>query len=240
MIKFENLTKKFDNNVVLDSVNGEVKKGKIVALLGPSGSGKSTLLRCMNLLEEAQEGHILIGGIDILDPKCDIRKVRENIGMVFQHFHLFPNMTVLENIAFAPKKVLGHSDAQANQKAQELLQQVDLADKASAYPARLSGGQKQRVAIARSLAMNPDIMLFDEPTSSLDPEMVKEVLDVIKSLAKKKMTMLIVTHEMKFAREIADEIWFLDQGRIVEKSAPEKFFTKPKSKRAQEFLARVL
>ena len=240
MIKFQNLSKSFSGNAVLKNVSGEVREGKIVALLGPSGSGKSTLLRCMNLLERPEKGEILISGTNILNGKCDIRQVRENIGMVFQHFHLFPNMTVLENIAFAPQKVLKKPGDEAQQIARDLLESVGLSDKADVYPAKLSGGQKQRVAIARSLAMNPEIMLFDEPTSALDPEMVKEVLDVIKALSQKKMTMLIVTHEMQFAREIADEIWFLDGCTIVERAAPEVFFTKPSSKRAQEFLQKVL
>ena len=240
MIKFKNLTKSFSGHTVLNGVEGHVKQGSIVALLGPSGSGKSTLLRCMNLLEHPESGEIFISQNNILDKKCDIRHVRENIGMVFQHFHLFPTMTVLENIAFAPQQVLGKSQEEAQRIALELLGRVNLSDKADAYPARLSGGQKQRVAIARSLAMNPKVMLFDEPTSALDPEMVKEVLEVIQSLAKSKMTMLIVTHEMQFAREIADEIWFLDEGDIVERAAPELFFTNPSSKRAKAFLDKVL
>lgn len=240
MIKFKNLTKIFSGQKVLNGVEGHVKKGSIVALLGPSGSGKSTLLRCLNLLERPEEGEVTISQTNILDKTCDIRQVRENIGMVFQHFHLFPNMTVLDNIAFAPRQVLNKSQDEAHEIAMTLLKRVDLSEKADAYPSRLSGGQKQRVAIARSLAMNPNVMLFDEPTSALDPEMVKEVLDVIQSLAKSNMTMLIVTHEMQFAREIADEIWFLDGGDIVERATPELFFTKPSSKRAQTFLDKVL
>ncbi|NCP62997.1 MAG: amino acid ABC transporter ATP-binding protein [Alphaproteobacteria bacterium] len=240
MIKFNNLTKIFSGHKVLNGVDGYVKEGSIVALLGPSGSGKSTLLRCMNLLERPEKGEIFISQNSILDKKCDIRHARENIGMVFQHFHLFPNMTVLENIAFAPQQVLGKTKDEAHRIALDLLERVNLSDKADAYPARLSGGQKQRVAIARSLAMNPKVMLFDEPTSALDPEMVKEVLEVIQSLAKSKMTMLIVTHEMQFAREIADEIWFLDGGDIVERAVPELFFTAPSSKRAKAFLEKVL
>ena len=240
MIKFKNLTKIFSGQKVLNGVDGCVEEGSIVALLGPSGSGKSTLLRCMNLLDRPEGGEVFISQNNILDQKCDIRHVRENIGMVFQHFHLFPNMTVLENIAFAPRQVLGKTREEARQIAVDLLERVGLVEKADVYPARLSGGQKQRVAIARSLAMNPKVMLFDEPTSALDPEMVKEVLDVIQSLAKSKMTMLIVTHEMQFAREIADEIWFLDGGDIVERAAPEFFFTNPSSKRAKAFLEKVL
>ena len=237
MIEFKNLTKIFSGQKVLNGVEGHVGEGAIVALLGPSGSGKSTLLRCMNLLDRPEGGEVFISQANILDQKCDIRHVRENIGMVFQHFHLFPNMTVL---AFAPQQVLHKSQAEAHGIAVDLLERVGLSEKADAYPARLSGGQKQRVAIARSLAMNPKVMLFDEPTSALDPEMVKEVLDVIQSLAKDNMTMLIVTHEMQFAREIADEIWFLDEGDIVERAPPELFFTNPSSKRAKAFLDKVL
>ena len=240
MIKFDNIHKTFSGNVVLNSVQGDIKKGSIVALLGPSGSGKSTLLRCMNLLENPEKGVISIAGVNILDGKCDIRQVRENIGMVFQHFHLFPNMTVLENIAFSPEKVLKKTPEEARDIALHLLKRVDLLDKSDVYPSKLSGGQKQRVAIARSLAMEPEIMLFDEPTSALDPEMVQEVLEVIKALSSDNMTMLIVTHEMKFAKEIADEIWFLDGGEIVERASPDVFFTAPQSKRAQEFLTKVL
>ena len=240
MIKIQNLVKTFGDHVVLDHVSGDVKEGAVVALLGPSGSGKSTLLRCVNLLEQPQSGHIFIEGRDILAKKCDIRKVRENVGMVFQHFHLFPTMTVLENLIYAPCKVLKIKREVAIETAHALLERVGLQDKAAAYPSRLSGGQKQRVAIARSLAMNPSIMLFDEPTSALDPEMVKEVLDVIKGLAEERMTLIIVTHEMQFAREVADEIWFLDQGKILEKTPPEQFFTAPKTARAQDFLAKVL
>ncbi len=240
MIKFKNLSKSFSGHLVLKNLRGHVKEGSIVVLLGPSGSGKSTLLRCMNLLETPEEGCVFISGTNILDKKCDIRRARENIGMVFQHFYLFPNMTVLENIVFAPQNVLKKSQEEAYQISHDLLERIGLSHKADAYPSKLSGGQKQRVAIARSLAMNPKIMLFDEPTSSLDPEMVKEVLDVIKALSKDKMTMLIVTHEMQFAKEIADEIWFLDGGEIVERAVPETFFKNPTSKRAQEFLAKVL
>jgi polar amino acid transport system ATP-binding protein len=194
----------------------------------------------MNLLERPDGGAVYIDETNILDKNCDLRLMRETIGMVFQHFHLFPNMTVRENLTFAPQKVLGQSLVEANARAMKLLEHVGLLDKAEAYPSRLSGGQKQRVAIARSLAMNPSVMLFDEPTSALDPEMVKEVLDVIKALSKDKMTMLIVTHEMQFAREIADEIWFLDGGQILERAKPEAFFKAPQSSRAKEFLDKVL
>lgn len=240
MIRFQGLTKYFGKNTVLNQVEGHIAFGKVVALLGPSGSGKSTLLRCLNLLERPENGEILIKGQNILAPGCDIRRVREKMGMVFQLFHLFPNMTVRENITYAPRKVLGISAAQADALAHQLLVRVGLEDKAEAYPARLSGGQKQRVAIARALAMNPEVLLFDEPTSALDPEMVKEVLDVIKDLAHSDITILLVTHEMQFAREVADEIWFLDKGEILERSAPQDFFTKPRTPRAQDFLDKVL
>ena len=255
MIKFQNLTKSFGDHVVLKSVSGEIDHGKSVVLLGPSGSGKSTLLRCMNLLETPDSGQIELDGHPITGSKSAFAKVRHNIGMVFQHFHLFPHMTVLENITFAPRKVLGMKRKDAENQALDLLSRVGLVDKSDAYPSRLSGGQKQRIAIARSLAMNPKIMLFDEPTSALDPEMVHEVLDVIKSLNQdmsrdmnqnvagqgngQSMTMMIVTHEMNFAQDIADEIWFLDQGEIVEKTDAKKFFKAPTSKRAQAFLSKV-
>jgi len=240
VIKFEAVSKSFGSHKVLDHVSGSVAKGNVVALLGPSGSGKSTLLRCLNLLERPESGHIYIDGKDILHAKTDIRKLREKLGMVFQHFNLFPNMTVLENITYAPRKVLKQSPELAAKNGTLLLERVGLASKAAAYPSRLSGGQKQRVAIARALAMEPDVMLFDEPTSSLDPEMVKEVLDVIKDLVASHMTILIVTHEMQFAREVAHEIWFLDQGHIIEKASPKDFFTAPKTSRAREFLQKVL
>jgi ABC-type polar amino acid transport system ATPase subunit len=240
VIKFEALYKSFGDHLILNDVSGSINKGNVVALLGPSGSGKSTLLRCLNLLERPDSGHIYMGGQDLLNKETDIRKVREKVGMVFQHFHLFPNMTVLENITYAPRQVLKKSKDEANQNGLALLKRVGLDGKAEAYPARLSGGQKQRVAIARALAMKPDIMLFDEPTSSLDPEMVKEVLDVIKDLAISHMTIMIVTHEMQFAREVAHEIWFLDAGQIIEKANPADFFKTPKAPRAQEFLNKVL
>lgn len=240
MINVTNLTKTFGKHQVLRGISTEVEKGEVVALIGPSGSGKSTFLRCLNLLETPTSGTIVVDGIELTDRKADIARIRQRIGMVFQHFHLFPHMTVLDNITFAPIRVKGMSAEAARSKAHELLARVGLADKADSYPSRLSGGQKQRVAIARSLAMEPDIMLFDEPTSALDPEMVKEVLNVIRGLADTGMTMLIVTHEMKFAREAANTIYFLDNGLLVERATPEQFFTRPQSERAARFLEQVL
>lgn len=240
MIKIEDLTKSFGKHTVLKGITTTIEQGEVVALIGPSGSGKSTLLRCLNMLETPSSGAITIDGTVLTDPRTDITKVRQRIGMVFQHFHLFPHMTVIDNIMFAPMKVKQIAPNEAREKAQSLLERVGLADKASSYPSRLSGGQKQRVAIARSLAMEPDMMLFDEPTSALDPEMVKEVLAVIHDLAHTGMTMLIVTHEMKFAREAADTIYFLDDGKLVEKAAPQLFFTQPQSARAVKFLEQVL
>lgn len=240
MINIEHVSKSFGNLEVLHDISAEIAKGDVVAIIGPSGSGKSTLLRCMNLLEAPTKGHIYINDVDITAPRTDITKVRQNIGMVFQHFHLFPHMTVLENMMYAPVKVKKLTKDAARQKAVELLTRVGLAEKADAYPSQLSGGQKQRVAIARSLAMEPEYMLFDEPTSALDPEMVKEVLNVMKSLTHTGITMAIVTHEMAFAREVADQIWFLDGGRLVEKAAPDTFFTNPTSDRARQFLEQML
>ncbi|ALS29874.1 peptide ABC transporter ATP-binding protein [Paenibacillus sp. 32O-W] len=240
MINVEQLTKSFGKLEVLRGITTSVERGEVVAVIGPSGSGKSTFLRCLNMLETPSGGRIEIDGIEITDPKTDITKVRQRIGMVFQHFHLFPHMTVIDNIAFAPVKVKGLSREEARAKGLELLRRVGLEDKADVYPSRLSGGQKQRVAIARSLAMDPDVMLFDEPTSALDPEMVKEVLSVIRDLASSGMTMLIVTHEMKFAREAADTVYFLDGGLLIEKARPEEFFTRPQSERAARFLEQVL
>jgi len=240
VINVTNLTKAFGKTQVLKGISTQVDPGEVVALIGPSGSGKSTFLRCLNLLETPTSGTISINGVELTDPKTDIARVRQRIGMVFQHFHLFPHMTVLDNITFAPIEVKGLPVEAARAKARELLARVGLSDKADSYPSRLSGGQKQRVAIARSLAMEPEIMLFDEPTSALDPEMVKEVLNVIRSLAESGMTMLIVTHEMKFAREAADTIYFLDDGRLVERAAPERFFSRPQSERAARFLEQVL
>jgi ABC-type polar amino acid transport system ATPase subunit len=240
VIKVENLHKSFGKNEVLKGISTEIKEKEVIAVIGPSGSGKSTFLRCMNLLEEPTKGIITIGKDVVTDKKTNIMKVRENVGMVFQHFYLFPHKTVLENVTYAPINVQGISKKQAIEAADELLRKVGLFEKREEYPNRLSGGQKQRVAIARALAMNPSVMLFDEPTSALDPEMVKEVLEVIKSLADSGMTMVIVTHEMNFAREVADRILFLDGGQLVEDTPPAQFFTEPKSARAKDFLAKVL
>lgn len=240
MIKVNNLSKSFKKNKVLKNITTQIETGSVVAVVGPSGSGKSTFLRCLNALEEASDGQIWFNDQEITGSKLKLSKVREEIGMVFQHFHLFPHMTVMENITFAPIKVKGKSKEEAKQLAESLLEKVGLSEKAAAYPASLSGGQKQRVAIARALAMEPKAMLFDEPTSALDPEMVKEVLEVMKSLAGTGMTMIIVTHEMGFAKEVADRVLFLDEGLIVEDTTPAIFFTNPESPRAQEFLAKVL
>ncbi|CAH2466239.1 MULTISPECIES: amino acid ABC transporter ATP-binding protein [Bacillus] len=240
MIKIDNLHKSFGKNEVLKGITTTIEKGEVVAIIGPSGSGKSTFLRCMNVLEAATAGHIWIGTEEVTNPKTNIMHVRENVGMVFQHFHLFPHMTVLENITYAPINVKGVTKQEAEKKAEKLLEKVGLLDKKDAYPNRLSGGQKQRVAIARALAMEPEVMLFDEPTSALDPEMVKEVLEVMKSLVTTGMTMAIVTHEMGFAKEVADRVLFLDGGKLVEDSNPEEFFTAPKSDRAKEFLQKIL
>ncbi|MFB9326795.1 amino acid ABC transporter ATP-binding protein [Paenibacillus aurantiacus] len=240
MIKVEHLNKSYGKAAVLHDISTTVKRGEVVAIIGPSGSGKSTFLRCLNLLETPTSGSIAIDGTVLTDPNTDMGQVRQRIGMVFQHFHLFPHMTVIDNITFAPTRVKGLSKEEARAKGLKLLERVGLADKADVYPSKLSGGQKQRVAIARSLAMDPDIMLFDEPTSALDPEMVKEVLAVIRDLASSGMTMLIVTHEMKFAREASDTIYFLDGGRLIERADPETFFASPQSERAARFLEQVL
>lgn len=240
MIKIDNLHKSFGELDVLKGISTSIKDGEVVAIIGPSGSGKSTFLRCINLLETPTSGHIWINDQDITNKKTDIMKVRENVGMVFQHFHLFPHKTVLENLTYAPMKVKGKSKQEAEKKGLELLTQVGLAAKANEYPNRLSGGQKQRVAIARALAMEPEVMLFDEPTSALDPEMVKEVLDVMKSLADSGMTMAIVTHEMGFAREVADRVLFLDGGNLVEDAHPSQFFSNPSTTRAKDFLQKML
>jgi arginine/lysine/histidine transport system ATP-binding protein len=240
VIRVENLHKSFGKLNVLKGISTNIDEGAVVAIIGPSGSGKSTFLRCLNLLETPTSGRIWIGDQEITDPKTDIMKVRQYVGMVFQHFHLFPHKTVLENLTYAPMTVKGVSKQQAEELAKDLLKKVGLLEKADEYPNRLSGGQKQRVAIARALAMSPKVMLFDEPTSALDPEMVKEVLDVMKSLAHTGMTMCIVTHEMGFAREVADRVMFMDDGQLVEDAKPSEFFSSPKTKRAQEFLQKVL
>ena len=240
MIKVQNLNKKFGSILVLNDISATIKQGDVVSIIGPSGSGKSTFLRCLNLVEQPTSGTILINEIDLTAKGADIHKSRQQIGMVFQHFHLFPHLTVLENLTYAPIKVKGLKRAEANEQAKVLLSKVGLSDKAAAYPSSLSGGQKQRVAIARALAMEPELLLFDEPTSALDPEMVKEVLDVMKDLAKSGMTMVVVTHEMGFAREVADRVIFLDHGSLVEEGTPADFFANPKTDRARDFLEKVL
>ena len=240
MIEFRDVHKSFGDLEVLKGINLKIEKGQVVTLIGPSGSGKSTILRCLNLLERPTSGTVLIEGTDITEPKTDIQAIRKNIGMVFQHFNLFPHMTVMENMTYAPMKVNKVEKSAAEAKAMELLKLVGLTEKADAYPGKLSGGQKQRIAIARALAMEPQIMLFDEPTSALDPEMVKEVLEVIKNLAHTGITMALVTHEMGFAREVADRICFIDGGYILEDSTPEEFFANPKTDRAKSFLEKVL
>lgn len=240
MIKVENLYKQFGNHEVLKDISTSINKGEVVSIIGPSGSGKSTFLRCLNMLEVPTKGKVWINGQDITDPKTNILKVREQIGMVFQHFYLFPHLTVLENLTYAPMKVKGESRETAEKKARDLLARVGLSEKEKAYPNNLSGGQKQRVAIARALAMEPEFMLFDEPTSALDPEMVKEVLNVMKDLAQSGMTMAIVTHEMGFAREVSNRVLFLDEGKLLEEGDPSEFFTNPKTNRAKDFLEKVL
>jgi arginine/lysine/histidine transport system ATP-binding protein len=240
VIKVVDLHKSFGKVDVLKGISTEVNKGDVVAVIGPSGSGKSTFLRCINLLERPTAGTILVGNEDLTNKKTNVLKVREQIGMVFQHFHLFPHMTVLQNLTYAPMTVKGLSKTEATKRAEKLLEKVGLSEKREEYPNRLSGGQKQRVAIARALAMEPEVMLFDEPTSALDPEMVKEVLAVMKDLAHTGMTMMIVTHEMGFAREVADRVLFLDGGKLVEDAPPETFFSAPKSERARDFLEKVL
>ncbi|MGN0408583.1 MAG: amino acid ABC transporter ATP-binding protein [Bacteroides sp.] len=240
LIEVKDLCKYFGNHEVLKGINTTISKGEVVAIVGPSGCGKSTFLRSINLLETPTSGMITFEGTDITDKSVDINKMREKIGMVFQQFNLFPNMTVKENIMLAPVKLQIMSKDDASKKAEELLQRIGLSDKADMYPAQLSGGQKQRIAIARSLAMNPDVMLFDEPTSALDPEMVGEVLSLMKELAKEGMTMVVVTHEMGFAREVASRVMFIDEGVIQEENTPEEFFANPKNARLKDFLAKVL
>jgi glutamine transport system ATP-binding protein len=239
-LKVTNLKKSYGSLEVLKSIDLQVTEGEVVCLIGPSGSGKSTLLRCLNMLEEVTSGEVVVNDFNLTDKKNDINKIRENIGMVFQHFNLFPHLTVLENITLAPVDLKKATPQQAKEKALQLLDRVGLKEKANENPAKLSGGQKQRVAIARALAMNPDIMLFDEPTSALDPEMVGEVLNVIKQLAQEGMTMVIVTHEMGFAREVADRVIFMDNGYIVEEGTPQEIFGNPQNERTKDFLNKVL
>lgn len=240
MIDVKNLKKSFGGVEVLKGVNETIKKGEKVVIVGPSGSGKSTFLRCLNLLEVPTDGEIWFEGEQINSPKCDINKLRQKMGMVFQHFNLFPHLTVLENITLAPVKLKLQSEEEAKENAMRLLNVIGLADKADEYPQMLSGGQKQRIAIVRALAMNPDVMLFDEPTSALDPEMVGEVLELMKSLADKGMTMVVVTHEMGFAREVATRVLFMDQGEIKEQAPPDIFFSNPQHPRLKDFLSKVL
>lgn len=240
MINVRNLYKSFGKNEVLKDINETIKKGEVVVIIGPSGSGKSTFLRCLNLLEEPTSGVINFEGEDITDKNVDINKIREKMGMVFQQFNLFPHKTVMENLTIGPTKIKNISNGDAIKKGSELLEKVGLLDKKNVYPNSLSGGQKQRIAIARALAMEPDVMLFDEPTSALDPEMVGEVLGVMKSLAKDGMTMVVVTHEMGFAREVGDRILFMDEGIIIEEGTPEDIFQNPKNSRTKDFLSKVL
>lgn len=242
LIRVENLQKYYNKGVIkaLDGINTEIKKGEVVVVIGPSGSGKSTFLRCLNLLEVPTGGQIFFEGVDITDAKTNINIHRQRMGMVFQHFNLFPHMTILKNMIIAPMKLQGKSEAEATELAMSLLRRVGLEDRANAYPSQLSGGQKQRIAIVRALCMQPEVMLFDEPTSALDPEMVGEVLEVMKQLAKENMTMVVVTHEMGFAREVGTRVMFMADGKQVEEGTPEEIFTNPKSERLQAFLAKVL
>ncbi|EOU1486825.1 amino acid ABC transporter ATP-binding protein [Clostridium perfringens] len=240
MINVRNLYKSFGKNEVLKDINETIKKGEVVVIIGPSGSGKSTFLRCLNLLEEPTSGVINFEGEDITDKNVDINKIREKMGMVFQQFNLFPHKTVMENLTIGTTKIKNISNGDAVKKGSELLEKVGLLDKKNVYPNSLSGGQKQRIAIARALAMEPDVMLFDEPTSALDPEMVGEVLNVMKSLASDGMTMVVVTHEMGFAKEVGDRILFMDDGRIIEEGTPEEIFQNPKNSRTKDFLSKVL
>ena len=240
IIEVKNLQKSFGELDVLKGINTEVQRGEVVVVIGPSGSGKSTFLRCLNLMETPTGGSIFVDGVEITDPKCDINLHRQKMGMVFQHFNLFNNMTTLRNMTLAPMTLLKKSRAEAEEKALALLRRVGLEDKANAYPSQLSGGQKQRIAIVRALCMDPEVMLFDEPTSALDPEMVGEVLDVMKELARDGMTMVVVTHEMGFAREVGSRVLFMDEGVIMEENEPHEFFAHPKCERLQSFLAKVL
>lgn len=240
LIKVIDLKKHYGDLHALDGVTTEIKKGEVVVIIGPSGSGKSTFLRSLNLLEVPTGGEIIFEGINMTDKSVDINKHRQKMGMVFQHFNLFPHMTIMKNITIAPIKLHGMSKAKAEKKAHELLERVGLANRANSYPSQLSGGQKQRIAIVRALCMEPDVMLFDEPTSALDPEMVGEVLDVMKSLAKEGMTMVVVTHEMGFAREVADRVIFMAEGKILETGTPEEIFTNPKTDKAKQFLSSVI
>ena len=240
LIQVQNLGKSFGNIEVLKDITVDIYKGDVVFVVGPSGSGKSTFLRCLNRLEEPTKGHIYFEGTDITDPKTDIDKHRQKMGMVFQQFNLFPHMDIMKNLILAPMKLQGKSQQEAEAEAMRLLERVGLADRAHAYPSQLSGGQKQRIAIVRALCMKPDVMLFDEPTSALDPEMVGEVLNVMRDLADEKMTMVVVTHEMGFAREVATRVMFMDGGYFVEEAAPEEFFSNPKNERLKSFLSKVL
>ena len=242
IISVRDLEKHFDEGKLkaLRGVSADIKRGEVVVVIGPSGSGKSTFLRCLNLLEEPTKGTVTVEGVNITDPKVNINKHREKMGMVFQHFNLFPHMTILKNMTLAPRQLLKKSKAEAEEKAMMLLKRVGLADRANAYPNQLSGGQKQRIAIVRALCMEPQVMLFDEPTSALDPEMVGEVLDVMKQLAHEGMTMVVVTHEMGFAREVADRVIFMDEGKIIEEGTPEEIFNNPQQARTQDFLRKVL
>ena len=240
LIQVQNLTKTFGGSVhALNGVSTDIKKGEVVCVIGPSGSGKSTFLRCLNRLEDPTDGRIIFAGEDLMDPKTDIDMHRQKMGMVFQHFNLFPHMSILKNMTIAPMKLQKRGKDEAEGQAMKLLERVGLADRANAYPSQLSGGQKQRIAIVRALCMNPEVMLFDEPTSALDPEMVGEVLNVMRDLAKEHMTMVVVTHEMGFAREVSDRVIFMAEGKIVE-GTPEEIFTAPKTERLQSFLSKVL
>ncbi|MEG0894278.1 MAG: amino acid ABC transporter ATP-binding protein [Oscillospiraceae bacterium] len=240
MIEVKKLEKHFNNNIVLDGIDLNIKKGEKVVLIGPSGSGKSTFLRCLNFLETPSNGEIWFEGNNISDKKTDINAIRKKIGMVFQHFNLFPHLTILENITIAPITLKLLNKEQAKATAIRLLERIGLSDKANCYPSTLSGGQKQRIAIIRALAMNPDVMLFDEPTSALDPEMVGEVLSLMKDLADNGMTMVVVTHEMGFAKEVASKVIFMDEGKILEQNSPQEFFDNPKSQRAKDFLSKII